>query len=168
MRWYTRAWQRGDESDNRPDASDTYNAYLTSIAYRLSPDVLAFAQSAARHLAVDDAKLDRFEVDPKSRRISLRLLNGDLQTGYGKLTLAFLAADLVEPTFDRVKAILADPRTEFVVHEVELTNDGRLEVRFLLWPEGEIVIRCSALTHHFRPIQDQARTDYRREVVCLG
>lgn len=166
MRFFTRAWQRGDDpdqDDSEPIAA--YSAYLRSVADRLPDHVLAFATPTERHLAVDDAKVDRGELDAAKRQISLRLLNGDLQTGYGKLDLNFKDAQLVDPSLPRAKSFLEDPRTEFLVHEVELMDDGSLEVRFLLWPDGELVLGCRDVQATWTAIEDTSRTDVLRQVI---
>ena len=166
MHWFTRSWQLGD--DPTEDPVSAYKTYLDSVASELPDAVLAFAESRERHLAVDDAKVDQAILDREARRVSLRLLNGDLPTGYGKLRLDFEDADLVTPAPAEAEVLLRDAKTEFLVHEVELRADGRLEVRFLLWPTGELVIRCHRLTTAWTPIKDQTRTAYRRDVVGFG
>ncbi len=166
MRFFTRAWQHGDDRDSAADdPTAAYAAYLRSVAGRLPEHILAFATPTRRHLAVDDAKVDRAEIDAPNRRISLRLLNGDVQTGYGKLDLVFAEARLLEPSPRLAEAILTDPRTEFLVHEVERMTDGSLEVRFLLWPDGELAIGCRDVRATWKAIEDTSRTDVLRQVI---
>jgi hypothetical protein len=59
---------------------------------------------------------------------------------------------------------LADPSTEFLVHEVELVAPDMYEVRFLLYPRGELHVRCHDVRATWEPIADATRTDYRIEV----
>jgi hypothetical protein len=152
MGWFTRAWQRGEPPDDH-DPIEAYRSYLTDHREQLSDAEFAFAASSDRHLAVGDAKLDRLEVEAANRRIRLRVLNGDLDTGYGYLTLGFEGARLVGRDVPRLQPILEDPDTEFLVHEVELV-DGEREIRFLLWPDGELAIRCRAVTSEWQGIAD--------------
>ena len=170
MKWFTREWQSGEMADEQSGrVAPAYAAYAHSIESRLPDHVLAFAAPTERHLAVDDAKVDRTVLDVDRRQISFRLLTGDLPTGYGMLDLVFVDADLVDPSVDRLRALFEDERTAFLVHEVELVDeDGRLEVRFLLWPDGEIAIRCSDVQAQWAPISDTTRTDARRELVGFG
>jgi hypothetical protein len=159
MKWFTRDWQRGAGADPVP----AYRRYVRSVADRLPAHVLAFAEPSDRHLSVDDAKVDRVQVDAARRRVNVRLLNGDLPSGYGMLDIELIDADLVAPSDDRIAAALEAPRTEFLAHELELQDDGTYEVRFLLWPEGEFAIRCRDLQTSWTPAPD--RSGYRREVV---
>jgi hypothetical protein len=170
VKWFTREWHNGDlpyaEADSRPRV---YAAYIDSISDRLPLPALVLARPRQPHQSVDDALLDRILVDERTRRVSLRLLNGDLQAGYGKLSIEFAEADLVAPSIDRLRTLLAATRTEFIRTEVELIEDRRrLEVRFLLWPEGELVIRCSDLTTEWQAIADDTRADHQNEVVHVA
>jgi hypothetical protein len=161
MKWYTRAWQRGD--DPAVDPSVAYSDYIRGLDI---PDhVRAFAIPERRHLATDDAKVDRAELDGDKATLRLRLLNGDLLTGYGRLQLDFASAVVVEPSIDEASRLLADRSTEFLVHEVELVAPGAYEVRFLLYPRGELHVRCRDVRATWEAIADQTRTDYRSEVV---
>ena len=170
MKWFTRQWLDGELPDAEADGRQrAYSAYLDSIADRLPPAVLALARPRHPHASISDALVDRIVVDDGARRISMRLLNGELPAGYGKLDIEFEDAELVEPRVERLRELLAAARTEFVRSEVELIDDGaRLEVRFLLWPEGEMGIRCVALTTDWHPIADDTRTDFGNEVVYTG
>lgn len=163
MRWFTRAWQRGDVPDDYDPVAD-YRRHLVRLRGQVPDAAYAFAASSRRHLAVDDAKLDRLEIDFTTSRIVLRLLNGDLPTGYGKLTLEFERARLIGATIEELRGILEDPKTEFLVHEVERV-DEEIEVRFLLWPEGELTVRCSAVDPRWESIADRSRTAFAHEVV---
>lgn len=166
MRWFTRAWQRGDAPDDY-DPNATYARHLAELRDEMPAAGYAFAASSKRQFAVDDAKLDRLEIDGATGRILLRLLNGDLQTGYGHLSLDFERARLVGAPLEDLREILEDPKTEFLVHEVELV-DGEAEVRFLLWPDGELAIRCRTVTPDWTSIADDTRTAFAHEVVLLG
>jgi hypothetical protein len=162
VKWFTRAWQRGDEPDVNP--GDAYAAYIRAISAQLPPHVGEFALPSRRHFAVDDARVDRAELDRDGRTLRLRLLNGDLPTGYGKLTLDFVAAEIAEPVPAEAGRLLADRSTEFLVHEVELVAPRQYEVRFLLHPRGELHVRCEDVRPTWEPIDDRTRTDYRSEV----
>jgi hypothetical protein len=111
MRWFTRAWQRGDKSDDY-DANAAYATQLSDLREKMPRGGYEFAASSQRHLAVDDAKLDRLEVEGATGRILLRLLNGDRHTGYGHLTLVFEHARLVGTPLEALREILEDPRTD--------------------------------------------------------
>jgi hypothetical protein len=169
MRWFTREWQRGDLADGEDEARRAgYAAYVDSIAGRVPERVLAFALPRERHMAVDDALLDLLEVDAAGRRVRLRLLNGDLPTGYGILDLEFAGAELVGPAVGELAALFADPRTEFLVHEVWLAGDGSgMEARFLLWPDGELAIAFADLAAGWAPIADTTRSARRNLVAVI-
>jgi hypothetical protein len=79
-------------------------------------------------------------------------------------TLGFEGARLVGRDVPRLQPILEDPDTEFLVHEVELV-DGEREIRFLLWPDGELAIRCRAVTSEWQGIADDTRSAFAHQVV---
>ena len=111
MRWYTRAWQRGDEPAVEPGIA--YADYVRSVEAQLPVHVREFALPDRRHLAVDDAKVDRAEFDRDTSTLRLRLLNGDVQTGYGKLVLEFANAAVTKPPLREANELLADRRRSF-------------------------------------------------------
>lgn len=170
MKWFTREWLDGQLPDAEADARQrAYAAYIDSISERLPPAVLDLARPRHPHASISDALVDRIIVEDGARRISMRLLNGELQVGYGKLDIEFEDAELVEPGIERLSELLAAARTEFVRSEVEFIGAGeRLEIRFLLWPEGEIAIRSAGITTAWHPIADDTRTDFQNEVVEQG
>jgi hypothetical protein len=168
MRWFTREWQSGQLTDEEAEARDpAYARYIKSVADRMPPHIFDFAMPTNAHISVDDAKVDRAEIDIAGRSIRLRLLNGDLQEGYGKLNLDFIDAELIEPTVERLRVFLANPRTEFLRQEVE-PGEGvgtPFEVGFLLWPDGQITIRCTDLVISWVAVEDRTRKDYRSDVI---
>jgi hypothetical protein len=169
VRWFTRQWLEGELPDPEADKRQlAYTAHLDSICDRLPAAVVTLVRPRHPHASISDALVDRIVIDEGARRISMRLLNGELQVGYGKLDIEFQDAELVEPGVDRLRELLAAARTEFVRSEVELSGAGeRLEIRFLLWPQGEIGIQCAGLTTAWHPIADDTRTDYGNEVVYV-
>lgn len=165
MKWYTRAWQRGD---SEADPSPAYRAYVRSIEADLPLHIRDFATTAMRHLGVDDAKVDLAAYDRQKRALRLRLLNGDIPSGYGKLTLDFTDADVVEPALKDARELLGNATTEFLAHEVELLPTGRYEVRFLLYPRGELHVECEDVRAEWAAIADQTRKDFRSDVEGFG
>lgn len=170
MKWFTRQWLDGELSDAEAKGRQrAYTAYLDTISDRLPAAALDLARPRHPHASISDALVDRIVVDERARRVMIRLLNGELPAGYGKLDIEFEDAELVEPGVERLRQLLAAARTEFVRCEIELIGDGgRLELRFLLWPNGEIAVRCAALTTAWHPIEDDTRTDFANEVLYTG
>jgi hypothetical protein len=168
VRWFTREWQDGELSDEEAEARDpAYAAYVRSIADRLPERLRAFALATEAAMSVHDALVDQADLDIAAGRIELLLLNGDLQAGYGKLRLTFLDAELVEPSVERLRDLLTNRRTEFLRQELELDETlpaTPYGIRFLLWPEGQIAIRCRDLQIEWHSIEDNSRSDYRNEV----
>lgn len=172
VRWFTREWQSGELSDEEAEARDfAYAAYIRAHAAYLPHRIRAFALPTDAHMSVHDALVDQAEIDALKGRIELVLLNGDLQAGYGKLRLTFLDAELAAPRQERLRELLANVATEFLRQELELGEESDATpytVRFLLWPEGEIEIRCRDLHIDWHPIEDTTRSDHRSEVRILG
>jgi hypothetical protein len=172
VRWFTREWQNGEPSDEKAEARDSvYAAYIRAHAEHLPHRIRAFALPTDAHMSVHDALVDEAEIDALKGQIELVLLNGDLQAGYGKLRLTFLDAELAAPNVERLRELLANRPTEFLRQEVELGEESEATlyiVRFLLWPEGEIEIRCRDLFIDWHPIEDTTRSDHRNEVRILG
>jgi hypothetical protein len=63
--------------------------------------------------------------------------------------------------------VLENPRTEFLRQEVELVEGERpsFEIRILLWPHGEIAIRCADVRLSWAAIDDNTRSDHQNEVI---
>ena len=164
MKYYTREWQRGELSDAGADRrGPDYAAYVASIADRLPAHVLAFALPNHEHQSVDDAFVDLAEFDLVAKRVLLRLVNGSLQTGYGAFDIELEGVTSITPPANDLEPVLANPRTEFLHQEVHLLDNGAIEMAFLLWPEGEVAIRCANVRTSWRPVA--SRDDHRNKVV---
>jgi hypothetical protein len=172
VRWFTREWQNGELSDEEAEARDrAYAAYLRERVEHLPQPIRGFALPTDAHMSVHDALVDEAEIDSRKGQIEFVLLNGDLQAGYGKLRLTFLDAELATPSVGRLRELLATQRTEFLRQELEIGDESEATpytIRFLLWPEGEIEIRCRDLLIDWHPIEDTTRSDHPNEVRILG
>jgi len=167
MRWFASEWQSGglDGAEAARCESD-YAAYIASIAGQRPERVLVLALPRHRQLSLDDAKLNAFETDAARRRIRLRVLNGDLQADYGKFQIECECAGHMAPPVAELRAVFTDERTEFLRQEIELVSEGpAFELRFLLWPRGELAIQCEDLQATWSGILDTTCSDRRNEVI---
>lgn len=147
MKYLTREWYDGGHDD---DVYFAYRRYLTRISARLTAPVLALALSD-----LHDARFLDVAHDAGARSLALRLRTGFRRIGYADLLLRYGGVDLsavggVPP------ALLADPRTEVIYHEVDVLDDGRFEHRLLLSPGGEVTLRFDGLEIAQRGVEHRA------------
>ena len=147
MKHLTREWYDAGHDD---DVYFAYRRYLTSISEGLSAPVLALALSD-----LHDARFLDIDHDAGSQVLRLRLRIGFRRIGYADLHLHFGGVDL-SALDGNPAALLADPQTEVIYHEVDLRGDGRFEHRLLLWPRGELVIAFDSLDISQKGVEHRA------------
>jgi hypothetical protein len=135
MKFLTRDWYDAGHDD---DTYFAYRRYLTSISAHLDAPVLALALSD-----LHDARFLDIANDPQSRTFGVRLRIGFKRIGYADLHLRYEGVDLSAVGGD-LDALLADPMTEVIYHEVDI-DAGRFEHRLLLSPRGELVLAFDRL-----------------------
>jgi hypothetical protein len=131
MKYLTRDWYDAGHDD---DVYFAYRRHLTAISERLETPVLALALSD-----LHDALFKDVDHDPAARTLALRLRIGFKRIGYADLVLRYENVDLTAIGGDPA-ALMADPETQVIYHEVDVRGDGRHEHRLLLWPRGELSI----------------------------
>lgn len=136
MKYLTREWYDGGHDD---DVYFAYRRHLTGISERLPAPVLALALSD-----LHDARILNVTHDVGTRVLTLRLRIGFRRIGYADLHLRYDGVDLAAIEGDPA-ALLNDPRTEVIYHELDVRDDGRFEHRLLLSPSGELVLGFDAL-----------------------
>jgi hypothetical protein len=77
-----------------------------------------------------------------NQELTLKLVCGDLQRGYERLTLRYRQAELVGANAEAIRQWLADG--ERVADEIDRTGVG-YEHRILVWPAGEFGVRFTAV-----------------------
>ena len=135
MKFLTRDWYDAGHDD---DTYFAYRRYLTGISERLDSPVLALALSD-----LHDARFLNVAHDPDEGSLTLRLRIGFRRIGYADLHLRYEGVDLSAIDGDPA-ALLADPRTEVIYHEVD-AQDGRFVHRLLLSPGSELVLTFDRL-----------------------
>jgi hypothetical protein len=138
MRWFTRAWHRGDLGDAY-DYQAVVDAYWTHIQ-ELLPTVPPSVRELA-HPSLHDARFEEVTVDPQRRTITMRVMTGDLQLGYYSLDLIYGDAVLEGTVIGEFKRMVERPKAEILYDEVDRQTIGQYEHRFLIWPDGEFAIR---------------------------
>jgi hypothetical protein len=131
MKYLTREWYEGGHDD---DVYFAYRRYLTGISERLPAQVLALALSD-----LHDARFLDVEHDPQARTLTLRLRIGFRRIGYADLHLRYSGV-VLDAVDGEPAALLADPQTEVIYHEVDVSDDDRFEHRLLLSPHGQLTI----------------------------
>ena len=147
MKYLTRDWY---ESGHDDDGYFAYRRYLTSISEHLPAQVLALALSD-----LHDALLKDVAHDAPARTLALRLRCGFRRIGYSDLILQYKNVSLTANDGDPA-ALLADPETQVIYHEVDVADDGRFEHRLLLWPRGELTIAFDRLELSQRGVEHRA------------
>lgn len=163
--WYT----YDEEGDIVPlqDADREYTGRIESLRGVLSPDLIELA--TLEH--VDDALIVEAHYSNALKRLTLVLRCGDLQVGYFDLVLTYKDAFLREGDLTTI-ARLARARSRFnslapstgqmrrlqrksinylrytpdlYRYELDVTEDGLIEHRFLFHPRYWFAIRCKSL-----------------------
>ena len=147
MKYLTRDWYDAGHDD---DTYFAYRRFLTSISDRLSAPVLALALSD-----LHDARFLDITHDAQARTLTVRLRIGFKRIGYADLHLRYDGVELSSVDGDS-EALLADPATEVIYHEVDVRDDGRFEHRLLLSPRGELTIAFKDLAVSQRGVEHRA------------
>lgn len=158
MKWYTREWASGALSDREEEAVlERHRAHWTAFLSEVVGPIREFAEQANPELVLDDARFQRMEIDRPQRRVVLVLVQGDLQVGYGELTLSLSSATVEEPALEELRTILEEPRSEVWYVEVDRSDDssGPYELRLLIWPAGLLRVRFAQLGWTRVPVPDR-------------
>ena len=126
---------------------DRYTAHLESMNGKLPDNVLALAKLSG----VDDGLVIRVQHDRSAQVLCLTMRCGDMLTGYYDLALVYEGATIT-PEHDQVLARVArttkSHRTftsDVAYHEVDSSDDGRIEHRLLFHPGVWFAIQCDVL-----------------------
>jgi hypothetical protein len=155
VRFFTRALYDHldeDESDSAAlltQAHDAYKERLSEIEGRLG-DLM----SISHQFHVDDALIARLNHDHRSAVLHLTLRCGNLIEGYRDLILAYHEVEVDqadEMTLNDIAATTIggqDFEHDVYCHELDMTEDGRIEHRILFnWGPREVVIRCRRIVY---------------------
>jgi hypothetical protein len=148
MEWLTREWARGEIPKKVADAAHAaYYEHLAALAASSERTVSEFAGSQDPRLDLSDGLVDWIEVDRSNRLVRIRLVQGNLQDGYGLLDVVAREAQLEAPDLERLAKLVASPDTEIWYWELDRSSESvdRFELRFLLWPEGEVDVSFTSL-----------------------
>jgi hypothetical protein len=137
MRWFTRGYAQEEleDADWEQRRSD-YERHLER-----SGRSSGTARELLPEISLQDAQLLEFATGP-NQELTLKLVCGDLQRGYERLTLRYRQAELVGANAEAIRQWLADG--ERVADEIDRTGVG-YEHRILVWPAGEFGVRFTAV-----------------------
>ncbi len=149
MKYFTLDWYHTiDENFEKQKA--IYQQYLRHLDERqdvLPTDVLALACLKG----VEDALVVKVRHDRVRRVLSLTLRAGYIGIGYCDLVLTYRGAEIA-PEDEQTLALVARTtrgawrhESDLVFHELDRTNDGRIEHSLLFHPGRVFTIRCDAL-----------------------
>ena len=149
LKYFTLDWYHAvdDNFDRDRSAYQRYARHLDEMQGVLPADVLALA-----HLpGVDDALVVKVRHDRARRVLSLTLRAGDAVIGYYDLIFTYEGAEIT-PEDEQMLALVArttrDSRrheSDLAFHELDVTEDGRIEHSLLLHPGRAFTIRCDTL-----------------------
>ena len=143
MKWFTREWASGGLTDEEWESRrQDYASHLDAIG----PQLRNGAEELIASVNLHDAQI--LSANTGGATFHLRVIAGDLQRGYERLSLTY--DDVVS------EGLVVDSEThadvsEIVHDEVDLSPDSRFEHRLLLWPEGELCIRFRTLQVQRQP-----------------
>jgi len=137
-----------DDARTLRAAHEDYFRYLDALGDALPTRLLELARLGG----VDDGLVVAVRHDRRQALLEITLRCGNLQIGDYDLVLRYEGAELSpadERTLARIaRSTLDDSRHESDLfnHEIDRTEDGRIEHRFLFHPGVWFAVRCDALT----------------------
>lgn len=126
-----------------------------SLDARLPRDLAALATDP--RFALKDGRFHEVAVDTIRQAVTMVINCGDLQVGYRRLSLSFVAATIVPDDLSRLAdAVGAEFRanhwhlgrtvTEIRRQEVDVLPDGRYVLRLWLWPFHRFAVEFSGFS----------------------
>ena len=148
MKWFDRDFVTGGLSDESWTARQTaYEAHVEEIR----PLLVDGAEHLVTSVHLHDGQVAQWTYEPDVSFV-VRVLVGDLQRGYEWLDLSYGDASLVGTAeSDLGRWWNAELPNEIIEDEIDRVSDHRYEHRMLLWPDGEVGVRFSALLVGRRP-----------------
>lgn len=149
MKYFTLDWYHAadDDFDRDKAAHDQYARHLEEMQGVLPADTLALA----RLLGVEDALVVKARHDRARQILSLTLRAGYIGIGYYDLILTYQGAEIT-PEDEQTLALVARTtlhawrhESDLVRHELDVTEDGRIEHSMLFHPGRAFTIRCHNL-----------------------
>lgn len=159
MRYFTLDWYQAidDNFDRDRSAHQHYARHLEEMRVVLSADVLALA----RLPGVDDALIVKVRHDRARRVLSLTLRAGYIGIGYYDLILTYQGAEITSED-EQMLALVARTtlhawrhESDLAFHELDMTEDGRIEHSLLFHPGRAFTIRCQTLVWVRLPRRDR-------------
>lgn len=149
MEYFTLDWYHtvDDNFDRQEAIYQQYLRHLDEMQGVLPTDVLALA----RLKGVEDALVVKVRHDRTRRVLSLTLRAGYIGIGYYDLVLTYQGAEIT-PEDEQTLALVARTtrgawrhESDLVFHELDRTDDGRIEHSILFHYGRAFTIRCDAL-----------------------
>ena len=149
MEYFTLDWYHtvDDNFDRQEAIYQQYLRHLDEMQGVLPTDVLALA----RLKGVEDALVVKVRHDRTRRVLSLTLRAGYIGIGYYDLVLTYQGAEIA-PEDEQTLALVARTtrgawrhESDLVFHELDRTDDGRIEHSMLFHYGRAFIIRCDAL-----------------------
>jgi hypothetical protein len=148
-------------------ALERYARHLSKMESVLPAEVLALA----RLNGVDDGLIVRVEKYEPSGEIRLTMRCGDNVMGYYDLVLTYEGASIA-PEHDQVLTIVARStkghrqfKSDLFYHEIDRSDDGRIEHRLLFHPGVWFAIRCESLRWEQVPRAGRRLPPYRNRYI---
>lgn len=87
-------------------------------------------------------------LDPRRRRLTMKLRCGDLQVGHYNLDMTFDGIALAPDMRKRLRLLVNRKKTEVLYDEIDVTDEkGTYEYRFICWPDGEVDLRFQGFAY---------------------
>ena len=159
MKYFTLDWYQAvdDNFDRDQAAYQQYTRHLEEMQGVLPADVLALA----RLKGVEDALVVKVRHDRARRVLSLALRAGYIGIGYYDLILTYQGAEIT-PEDEQMLALVARTtlhawrhESDLVRHELDVTEDGRIEHSLLFHYGRAFTIRCERLVWVRLPRRDR-------------
>ena len=137
MKYFTSEWRNGDMSDLEVER---VRANYRHLQARIAPLLPFNAQELSTAVNLHDGLVVQFALSRKKSEFVIRLICGDLQTGYYDMTLRYIGALTKTMDTAALRAIAADRNSQLLYDEIDIDGNGFIHHNMSFYPKGEIEV----------------------------
>jgi hypothetical protein len=137
MKYFTTEWRNGSMPDLEVErVTSSYWHNLARIAPRLPFNVHKLATEMNLH----DGLFVQFRLNRNVSEVSIRLISGDLRSGYRDITLRYVEVSIEALDPLAISTIAANPASELLYDEIDIDAKGLIHHAMAFYPFGEVEV----------------------------
>jgi hypothetical protein len=142
MRFFTRAWHRGDLSDEETELVRlAHQEHMAALVPTLPLSLRQLASATNLH----DAQIHGITLDKEGARLRIDLIAGDLQRGYFDVAIEYHETEIGRLDTVALRQIATLPDRQVLFDEVDRLETGQYVHRMLFWPYEELEVTFGTL-----------------------